>query len=146
MTIEKILLEFSPEEKNILPALKKIGEAFGFVEKENAQKVADYFSAPLSRIYETASFYDLINTEKQPPVVVQICSSTHCTLFEAGKIIAEAENVLGVKSGDENHPRFRLERISCLGRCGEGPVMVVNGTVFTQVTPSMVYGILEEYL
>jgi len=146
MKIEKILLEFSPEEKNILPALQKINDTFGFVGKKNAQKAAEYFSMPLSKIYETASFYDLIRTEPQPPMVVQVCFSTHCALNGSDKIISEVESILNMKAGDDNHPRFKLERISCIGRCGEGPVMVVNGTVFTQVRPEMVYEILEGYL
>ena len=42
-TSGKILLEFDPEKRNLLPALKKISAAFGYVSENNAQKIADYF-------------------------------------------------------------------------------------------------------
>ena len=146
MTVEKILLEFKTEEKNILPALQKINKAFGKVGKKDARKVADYFSVPLSRIYETASFYDRINTENQPPVVIQVCFSTHCALSGSGEIIAEIERQLGIKVGDENSSHFKLEKISCIGRCGEGPVVLVNGKIYERANVGKVKEILKEYL
>lgn len=146
MTIEKILLNFDPEMKNLLPALKKISAGFGYVDETAAQKVADYFSIPLSKIFETASFYDLIKTKKQPSLVIQVCSGANCAIESAYKIIREIENQLHIKAGDEFNPNVKLEIISCLGQCGSGPVMVVNGNVFTRVTPSSVDGILRGYL
>jgi len=64
ITTEKILLEFDPESKNLLPALRKISAAFGYVSMADAEKVANYFNVELSRVYETASFYDQTKTKK----------------------------------------------------------------------------------
>lgn len=144
-TVERILLEFDPEIRNLLPALKKISAAFGYVSQSDAQKAADYFSLPLSKIHEVASFYDLVETEKQPDLVIQVCGGTNCALSGASAIVQEIENIFRIKSGDENNPRLRLEIISCLGQCGEGPIVVVNGKIFTGVTASGVHGILGEY-
>lgn len=146
MTVEKILLEFDPELKNILPALKKINAVFGYVSEKDAQKVADYFSMPLSKIYETASFYDLIKTKRQPPLVIQVCSGANCAVKSAYRVITEIENQLNIKAGDEFNPNVKLEVISCLGQCGSGPVVVVNGNVFTKVTPSSIDDILQSYI
>ncbi len=146
MTIEKILLGFSPKAENILPALKKVNAGFGYIDEEKAEKIAAYFSVPISQLYETATFYDLINTKKQPALTIKVCFSTHCALKDAKKIIVEIENVLHVKLGDENNPKFRLGKMSCVGRCGEGPVVMVNNKVYERVTVVMVRGMLEEYL
>lgn len=146
MTVEKILLEFDVELKNLLPALKKINAEFGFVEEKNAQKVADYFSLPLSKVYETASFYDLVKTNLQPPLVIQVCSGANCAVKSAYKVIAEIENQLHIKAGDEFNPNVKLEIISCLGQCGRGPIMIINQKIFTQVTPSSVREIIQKYM
>lgn len=146
MTIEKILLDFDPEMKNLLPALKKISASFGYIDEIDAQKIAEYFSVPLSKIFETASFYDLIKTKKQPSLVIQVCSGANCAIESAYKIIREIENQLHIKAGDEFNPKAKLEVISCLGQCGSGPVVVVNGNVFTRVTTSSIDGILRGYL
>lgn len=143
ITTEKLLLEFNPEVKNLLPVLEKISTAFGYVAKQDAQKLAEYFSIPLSKVYETASFYDLIKTEKQQPLVIQVCSGTNCAINNGFKIIREIENYFKIKTGDNFNPEIKLETISCLGHCGEGPVVVVNGKIFTQVTKSSIYGIID---
>jgi len=146
LTVEKILLEFPPSAVNILPAIKKIDEAFGYVSRENATALAEYFSVPESKIYEAASFYDLVDTEKPVFCTVKVCFSTHCVLNEAKGIIAEIENILHIKLGDTNHPKFRLEMTDCIGRCGDGPIVMVNDKVYERVAVSSVRGMLEEYL
>ncbi|MDQ1284359.1 MAG: iron-hydrogenase subunit gamma [Patescibacteria group bacterium] len=145
-TVEKILLEFEPETRNLLPVLKRISAAFGYVSQKDAQKAAKYFDLPLSRVYETVSFYDLINIKKQPELTIEVCSGTNCAVNGSFEIIREIENLFHVKAGDENNPRIKLEIISCLGQCGEGPVVVVNGKVYTKVTVSGVHGILKEWV
>lgn len=143
VTIEKILLEFDPEPGNILPALKKISAAFGYVSEVDARKTADYFSVPLARIFELASFYSLIGTKKRSDIVIKICSGTNCTVQGSPGVIAEVENHFGIKAGDQFNPKVSLEVISCLGRCGEGPIMMVNGRIYTKVTVSGARDILE---
>ena len=146
MTTEKILLEFDAESKNLLPALKNISASFGYVSEADAQKTADYFLLPLSQVFETASFYDLIKTKKQPNLVIQVCSGADCEMGSSHEVIREIENQLHLKAGDDFNPKVKLEIISCLGQCGSGPIMVVNGNVFTQVTPSSVDDILRNYI
>ena len=144
-TIEKILLEFVPEAKNLLPALKKISASFGYISEMDAKKIADYFELPLAKVYETASFYDLLSTKVQSRLEIKVCSGGDCVLGNSVEIIREIENYFRIKAGDEFHPKVRLEKISCLGRCGEGPIMMVNGKVYEKVTVSGVHRILSEW-
>jgi NADH-quinone oxidoreductase subunit E len=145
-SVEKILLEFDPISSSLLPALKKISAAFGYISENDARKIAEYFSLPLSRIYETASFYDQINVKKNPDLLVQVCSGANCAVGGSFKVVREIENFLKIRTGDEFNPKVKLEVISCLGRCGEGPIVVINGKIFVNVTVSSIHGILEEWL
>jgi NADH-quinone oxidoreductase subunit E len=145
MTTEKILLEFDPELKYLLPALRKISAVFGYVSEHNAIAIAEYFRTTLSKVHETASFYDLINIKKQPQIVIQVCSGTNCAIGKSFEIIKEIENHLHIRSGDESNPSIKLEIISCIGQCGEGPILVVNSEVYQNVTESSVHDILAEW-
>jgi NADH:ubiquinone oxidoreductase subunit E len=145
-TIQKILLEFEPKIENLLPALKKISVAFGYVKEKEARILAGYFSISESKIFETMTFYDDIKTKKPPQILIQVCSSTNCTVNNNFKIIKEIEKKFKIRSGDDNSEKIKLEEISCLGRCAEGPIMVVNGKVYEKVNSSMVHSILGEYL
>lgn len=146
MTVEKILLEFDPEEKNLLPALKKISAFFGYISQEDADKAARYFGVSLAQVFETASFYDLIKVKKQPALVIKICSGTNCTVDGSRRIIKEIENFFRIKEGDEFNPKVKLEIMSCLGHCGEGSIVVINGNVYTRVTTSGIDDILKNYI
>lgn len=135
-TIQNIILEFEPEAKNILPALKKTSAVFGYVSEKDARIMAEYFGVSESKIFETASFYDEIKTEKPARITIQICSSANCMVNGSFPIIREIENTLKIK----------VEEISCLGRCSDGPVMIINGKIYERVTESSVHDILKEYL
>ncbi len=145
-TIQSIILEFEPKSENILPALKKTNAIFGFVGEKEAKIIAEYFDVSESKIFETTSFYDEIKTEKQPEILIQICNSANCTVNNSFSIISEVENLLKIKAGSSASSKFKLEEISCLGRCADGPVMVVNGKIYERVTKSSVHGILGEYI
>jgi NADH-quinone oxidoreductase subunit E len=144
-TVEKILLQLDPEKTNLLLALKKISAAFGCVTKDDAQKLADYFSLPLAQIYETASFYDLIKLNKAAILEIRVCSGGDCALGRSAAIIREIENYFKIKSGDGFNPKVSLEIISCLGRCADGPIMIVNDQVFEKVSVNSVHEILRNY-
>lgn len=146
ITTEKILLEYDPEIRNLLPALNKISAAFGYVSENDAKKAADYFDVPVSKVYETATFYDQIKVEKSPDLVIKVCSGTNCAMNKSFEIIREIENFFHIKAGDENNPKIRLEIISCLGQCGEGPIVVVNDKVYERVSVSSAHRILEEWV
>lgn len=145
ITAEKILLEFDPKAESLLPALQKISEVFGYVSEKEAQKVASYFNLTLTQVFETASFYDLINVKKQPTLSIKVCSGTNCTYDGCRKVIKEIENFFRIKEGDGSSSKVKLETISCLGRCGEGPIVIINKNVYTRVTASEVDDILKNY-
>jgi NADH:ubiquinone oxidoreductase subunit E len=145
-TVEKILLDFDPESKNILPALKKISFSFRFIDEKNARKAADYFSVPVSRIFETATFYDLVRTRRRASLEIQVCSGANCTTKDAHRVISEIESQLDIRAGDQFNPDVKLEIISCLGQCGNGPVVIINETTFLRVTPRKIDDILRNYL
>ncbi|MFZ2188567.1 MAG: NAD(P)H-dependent oxidoreductase subunit E [Candidatus Moraniibacteriota bacterium] len=145
MTVEKILVSYDPEVQNLLPVLKKISADFGFIGDKDAEIIADYFDLSLAKIYEVASFYDLIKTEKPANLEIKVCSGGDCALGSSAEIIQEIESYFRIKAGDEFNPKVRLEKISCLGRCAEGPIMAVNGKIYEKVTVSGVYRILGEW-
>ena len=143
--IEKILLGHHPHQRNLLEVLKKVSDFFGYVSREDAEKIAQYFAIPLSKVFETASFYDLIKTQKQPSLVIKICQSANCSVGQSQLLVREIENHFKIKFGDEFNPNVKLELISCVGECARGPVVFLNGKKFTGVDKGMLYDILSQY-
>lgn len=145
MTIEKILLQFDPKQKNLLAVLKEIQKEFGFVSKEAILSLAEYFGKKPASVWSTASFYDQIKTEKQPPLVVEVCDGTNCAMNRADDIIAEIERLTGVKEGEDSNGSISIKRKSCFGFCAQGPIVKINETIFEKVTSELVDDILKPY-
>ena len=65
----------------------------------------------------------------------------------AGKshIARQLENDLQIDFGQTTPDgKFSLGWANCLGMCDQGPAMLVNDQIFTQVTPEKVHGILDQ--
>ncbi|MFH1183013.1 MAG: NAD(P)H-dependent oxidoreductase subunit E [Candidatus Moraniibacteriota bacterium] len=144
-TIQKILLSFDPEKRNVLPALKKINKVFGYISQENVYKIAQYFSKSPAEVFSTVSFYDDLRYTPPPSVQIKLCMSVPCELDGASQVMQEIENFLGAKADRDKTPKLEINSTSCHGRCQRGPVMVVNENVYEQVKPEMVDDILGPY-
>ena len=55
------------------------------------------------------------------------------------------ENDLGIEFGQTTKDgMFTLEWANCMGMCDQGPALLVNDRIYTEVTPEKVLGIIEE--
>ena len=91
-------------------------------------------------------FYDLLKIKKEAPLMVKICSGGNCAVGNAFKVIQAVERYLGVKVGDDFNPQKRIEIVSCLGRCGEGPIVIINDKIFEKVTPNNIEDIFKGFV
>lgn len=62
------------------------------------------------------------------------------------EIIRQIEMLLKIEMGNDSHPKVKLETMSCLGLCDQGPVMMIDEQVFEKVRPETVDDIILDYL
>ncbi len=146
MIVNKILLEFKPDKNNLLDAIKAVARSKGFFSNEDAEKTASYFKLSVAEVFSVASFYDEIKTKEPSNVVVKFCDSPNCQSKNVEKIINEIEILYRQKVGDENNRKLKIERMSCVGRCLDGPIMMVNGNIYEKVNSATAIDILSNYL
>ncbi len=143
-TVQKILLEYEPEKRNLLSVLREINSEFGYISEKSAKVVADYFELPMSQVFETASFYDLLETREVSGIDIEVCFGGGCCISGSGKIIKEIEKIFGIKEGDMASKKIRLRKMSCVGMCDEGPVVKINGKIYTKVDKNKLEKIIAE--
>jgi NADH:ubiquinone oxidoreductase subunit E len=145
-SIQKILLQFAPKAENLLPALKKIQKEHKYLSKEHCAEVAEYFSLPPARVFEVASFFDELKTEKPAKKVIRVCLGGPCLSKKSAKIVRQIEMFLKIEIENDAHPKWKLEYMSCRGICDRGPVVEVDGQIFEKVRAEIVDDLLRDYL
>ena len=129
----------------LIAVLHKAQAIFGYLPEEVQRFVAVKLGIPVAKVYSVVSFYSFFTMKKSGKYVIRVCMGTACFVRGSEKILAEFENVLGVKEGETTTDGlYTLETVRCVGACGLAPVVQVNGKTYGNCTLDSVKQILEE--
>ncbi len=138
------------EAADILDALKAAQEGKGYLSDEDICAVAKKYGRYPSEVYETATFYTMLDVGGKAEHVTEVCGSTCCDAAKAAALVAELEKELGMETGDGSlssngvrttaDGKWMLRRCECLGRCDTAPNAMVDGSLVTDATAE---GIIE---
>jgi [NiFe] hydrogenase diaphorase moiety large subunit len=129
----------------LIPVLQELQRINATISDFAMQVVADELGIHPSEVYGVASFYAFLRPQSRGRFVFRLCRTISCDLAGKSRVARQLENDLGIGFGETTTDgRFSLEWGSCLGMCDQGPALLVNDRVFTQVTPQQVHEIIDE--
>ncbi|MBL8992338.1 MAG: NAD(P)H-dependent oxidoreductase subunit E [Spirochaetia bacterium] len=130
----------------ILPVLHLAqAELGGWLSPEVMDYVASLLSIKPIEVYEVATFYSMLNTEKVGKFKLEVCRTSPCCLNGAEDIIAYLEKKLGIQDGETTADGlFTLKSTECLGACGYAPMMQVGEKFHEFLTPEKVDQLLAD--
>ena len=129
----------------LLPILQEVQKKYSYVSKHAMQSVADELNLHPVEVYGVVTFYSFLSDKPRGHFVIRLCRTISCDMNGRDRVARQLENDLGIKFGETTSDhKFSLEWASCLGMCDQGPAMLVNDEVYTQITPQKVHQILEE--
>ena len=133
-------------ESALIYVLKEAQGIFGYLPKEVQLYIAQKLNVSPAKVYGVVSFYSYFSTTPVGEHKINVCLGTACFVKGANAVLEEFEKQLGIKSGETTSDlKFTIECLRCVGACGLAPVVVVDGKVYSRVTPDDVEGIIEEY-
>ncbi|HEY8486354.1 MAG TPA: NAD(P)H-dependent oxidoreductase subunit E, partial [Limnochordales bacterium] len=140
----------------LLPALRALQEARGWISYPALAAVCRELGVPLAEAYGVASFYALLSTVPGPRHVVHLCDDVACMLRGARELAGVLERLLGPplsahggggngdvaarRPGEEGDRAVGWAVSSCLGQCDRAPAALVGDVVLTGLRA----GALEE--
>ena len=139
-------MELANEEnnKNLVSILQGIQAEHAYLPEEKLIETAKTLNMPLIDVYGVATFYKSFSLTPRGRHQVKVCLGTACHVRGANRIVEEIERKLAVRSGETSeNGEFSLETVMCLGCCAIGPVVVMDGRYYSQVTPTKVESILR---
>ncbi len=144
--LEKIIEKQKGKPGALIPVLEEAQVVLDYLPIPVQKKIAKELNLPLAQVYGVVTFYSFFTMTPRGKHTVRVCLGTACYVRGGKKIVEAIEKEYGVKEGETTSDRrFTFETVRCLGACGLGPVMVVDGNVHGRVKPAKLKEILANY-
>lgn len=146
--ITAILEKHAPASReSLIPILQEIQEVNGYLSESLIVEVGRYLKMPTSKIFGLSTFFNQFRFEAPAKFKLRLCRGTSCHVNDSVSILAEFEKKYKIKPGQVTRDgMFGLEITGCLGACGLGPVMEINGEYFTEVKPDQIKEIMDSFI
>ena len=142
----KMLNSLKGKQGNLMPALQKAQDIYGYIPMEVQQIIADELNLSLEEVFGVVTFYSQFTLNPKGKNKIAVCLGTACYVKGSGNILDKFKELLKIESGEcteDNH--FSLDATRCIGCCGLAPVLTVNDDVYGKVVIDDVPGILAKY-
>ena len=130
----------------LIPVLEDVQEVLGYLPKEIQAEVAEGLGIPLSEVYGVTTFYHFFTMVPRGRHLIRCCLGTACYVRGGAKNMDKLAATLQIIPGETTEDRrFSLETVRCVGACGLAPALVVDDETFSQVKPSKLNQILDQF-
>ena len=127
-------------------ALKIVQRHRGWISDESLNDIARFLDMTEEELDSVATCYNLIFRHPVGKHVIFLCDSVTCWLLEYESVYDHLSKKLGIAFGETTSDGlFTLLPISCLGACDKAPVMMIDDTLFVDLTVSKLDEILNQY-
>ena len=143
--IEKELRQNEQKRAAAVEVLKIVQKHRGWVSDE-IHDLAGILGMTPAELDAVATFYSLIYRKPVGRHVILVCDSVSCWVMGYENIVDHLTSRLGIGLNETSAGgRFTLLPVACLGACDRAPAMMIDETLYTDLTPEKLDGILEEY-
>lgn len=134
------------DSSQLIGMLQDIQAEHNYLPYEALVRVSGRLKIPLSRLYSLATFFKAFSLEPRGRHIVTVCLGTACHVRKAPRIVDEISRYLAIAPGDTTADgMFTLETVNCLGTCALGPVAVIDGKYYGNLTAPAVRSLLDKY-
>ncbi|MFO0706883.1 MAG: NADH-quinone oxidoreductase subunit NuoE [Nitrospira sp.] len=143
--IAEILARYPVKRSALIPLLYLAQREHGYVTEAAMTEIAGLLKLTPPQVYETATFYTMLNLKKVGKFHIQVCKSLMCALVGSDTVIGWITTKLGIAPGETTADGlFTLSAVECLAACGTGPMMQINDDYYERLTEQKVDQILAD--
>ncbi len=144
--VQEIVQSHGADRAALVAILHDLTRKLGYLPPEVFPVVAETLDMTVGEVYSITSFYTMLLTKPRGKHLIQFCESAPCHLAGGNALLKMLEEVLGITAGETSkNGKWTLIKTSCLGRCGEGPILVVDDEVYSEVDREKLWAILSKY-
>jgi NADH:ubiquinone oxidoreductase subunit E len=100
---------------------------------------------PISQVFSVATFFKVFSLTPRGKTIIHICTGTACHVRGAPKLLERMGKEVQLKPGQTTADlAITLETVNCVGACASAPVVRIDDTTYSDVTPSKISEIIGE--
>jgi NADH-quinone oxidoreductase E subunit len=129
----------------LIPLLFVIQRERGYIDNPGVNFLAKFLNLEISDVWETATFYSMLNLREVGRNHIQICKTLSCKIMGEPDITEHICSKLGIRPGETTPDgKFTVSLVECLGSCGTAPMMQIGFDYHEDLTIDKVNRILSE--
>ena len=145
-SLRDILAKHEAERAAVISVLQDINAHYRYLPENVLRHTAHALDIPLSRVYNIATFYNAFSLVPRGKHIIQVCIGTACYVKGGTKIIEAVQRELNIEVDETTEDsKFSLETVSCIGCCGQSPVVRIDEDIYGYVRQRKIPGILANY-
>jgi len=131
---------------NLIPILQDIQDNNGYISEDIVNLISRHLGLASSKVYGLATFYNQFRFISPGKYHIQVCNGTSCHMKGCDILLKEIRRLLSIEDGEVSRDGlFSLEVLSCIGACGQSPVMSINGEYYNNVNKKRLIEIINFY-
>jgi NADH-quinone oxidoreductase E subunit len=143
--IDDILSRYPVKRSALIPLLYLAQRETGYINETAMIEIAGILKLTPPQVYETATFYTMLNLKQVGKFHIQVCKSLMCALVGSDTLIGWIKTKLGIGPGETTPDgAFTLSTVECLAACGTGPMMQINDDYYERLTEDKLDRILSD--
>jgi len=132
--LNDILAAHEGREGPLLPILRDVQSAFGFVSEDAIRAIALHLNLSRAEVSGVVSFYHDFRRTPDPRPALKLCRAESCQARGSEALAAEAQRMAGA--------RVRVETVYCLGLCSVGPNAMIGEDVHARLDGAKVAALI----
>ena len=142
--INLIIDKHETKRSSLIPVLREVQNHYGWLTDESMEEISKILDLPPSNIQNVATFYTMFFTKPKGGHVIWVCRTLSCALRGAEHVEHYLCDKLNIKTGETTeNGKITLMEAECLASCGTAPVMLVDDTLYENLTKEKVDSVLE---
>jgi NADH-quinone oxidoreductase E subunit len=144
--VEMHIAKYPPDRRRsaILPILFIVQRERNYIDTPGAAYVAHKLGLEVVDVWETATFYSMLNLKPVGRHHIQICKTLSCKIMGEPQITEHVCSKLGIKPGETTSDgKYTVSLVECLGSCGTAPMFQIGFDYYEDLTTEKVDQILN---
>ncbi len=142
--IQRTVDEFNKDQNRLVDILSKVQDELGFISKEAIEIIAEQLNLSGVDVEQTRSFYHFLTDKPAGKYVIYLNDSVVANMMGRADVAKAMEEEAGCKFGEISEDGIiGLHNTACIGMSDQEPAAIINGKVFTNLTPVKVKELIQ---